>query len=42
MDKTSVSLLTKAVDVHGLGKVADDMGKSPRTIRRWMAGICRQ
>ncbi|MCX5830336.1 MAG: DNA (cytosine-5-)-methyltransferase [Deltaproteobacteria bacterium] len=37
MDKNPVPLIKKAVDVHGLETVADNMGKSPRTIRRWMA-----
>ena len=37
MDKNTVFILKKAVDVHGLEIVADQMGKSPRTIRRWMA-----
>jgi DNA (cytosine-5)-methyltransferase 1 len=37
MDKNPVPLLKKAVDVHGLEIVAENMGKSPRTIRRWIA-----
>lgn len=37
MLKNAVPLLKKAVDVHGLNIVAGHMGKSPRTIRRWIA-----
>jgi len=37
MKKNSVPLLKKAVDVHGLETVSDNLGKSPRTVRRWMA-----
>ncbi|HAJ28150.1 MAG TPA: DNA (cytosine-5-)-methyltransferase [Syntrophus sp. (in: bacteria)] len=37
MDKNPVLLLKKAIDAHGLGIVADNLGKSPRTIRRWIA-----
>lgn len=37
MLKNAVSLLKKAVDVHGLEIVAGHMGKTPRTIRRWIA-----
>ncbi len=37
MDNDSALMVKKAVDVHGLEQVADSMGKSPRTIRRWLA-----
>ena len=37
MFKNAVPLLKKAVDVHGLKIVAGQMGKTPRTIRRWIA-----
>ena len=37
MEKNPVPLLKKAIDVHGLAAVADDLGKSPRTVRRWIA-----
>jgi len=37
MLKNAVPLLKKAVDVHGLEIVAGNMGKTPRTIRRWIA-----
>lgn len=37
MDKKPASIIKKAVDVHGLENVAERMGKSPRTIRRWIA-----
>jgi DNA (cytosine-5)-methyltransferase 1 len=41
MDSNPVSMIKKAVDVHGLELVADNMGKSPRTIRRWISGESR-
>lgn len=41
MHKKPVSILKKAVDAHGLEIVADNMGKSPRTIRRWISGESR-
>lgn len=37
MDNKAVRLLKKAVDVHGLQAVAVNLGKTPRTIRRWIA-----
>lgn len=37
MDSNTVWLLKKATDVHGLEAVAESMGKTPRTIRRWIA-----
>lgn len=38
MDFEPVWCIQRAVEVYGLEKVADEMGKSPRQIRRWVAG----
>jgi len=38
MDFEPVWCIQKAVDIYGLEQVAEEMKKSPRTIRRWASG----
>ena len=38
MDIEPVWYVQRAVDVLGLDKVAEEMSKSPRQIRRWISG----
>lgn len=38
MHSDPVSCIKKAVDIFGLEQVAEEMNKTPRTIRRWVSG----
>jgi len=38
MDQESVWIIKKAVDTFGYDKVAEHLGKNPRTLRRWVSG----